>query len=392
MDRPIALDLLLTAGALVGHFSLAIWLFNRLHASAWPRKAIKWLEKVLLLGAAAMLVWLIAGWLGHVGSGWLLAGYSAACWAAALAVVPLWLVPKLGERMPAALASNDTNYVEISERLGFDPVHGTTAQWLARVPGNEIFHLAVQQKSLELGRLPAELDGLSIAHLSDLHITGHLGREFYDVVVAEANALAPDFVVITGDILDNDACRPWIVPVLGQLKARQGKYFILGNHEMGLGDVPALRAALVEAGFVDLGSRCERVAVRGTELLLAGNERPWFGTLPVLPARSNSEFRFQISEFRILLAHTPDQLPWAKANGFDLMLAGHNHGGQIRLPYLGALISPSRYGFRYAGGLYQEEPTLLHVSRGISGVQTIRLNCPPELALLILRTAKRSEQ
>jgi hypothetical protein len=67
------------------------------------------------------------------------------------------------------------------------------------------------------------------------------------------------------------------------------------------------------------------------------------------------------------------------------MLAGHNHGGQIRLPWLGALISPSWYGWRYAGGLYHEPPTLLHVSRGIAAKHPIRLNCPPELALLILR-------
>ena len=68
------------------------------------------------------------------------------------------------------------------------------------------------------------------------------------------------------------------------------------------------------------------------------------------------------------------------------MLAGHNHGGQIRLPYLGALITPSRYGFRYAGGVYFEPPTLLHVSRGLAGTHPIRLNCPPELALLVLQS------
>ena len=88
--------------------------------------------------------------------------------------------------------------------------------------------------------------------------------------------------------------------------------------------------------------------------------------------------------FRILLSHSPDQLPWAQASGFDLMLAGHNHGGQIRLPYFGALIAPSWYGCRYAGGLYCEPPTLLHVSRGLCGIHPIRLNCPPELALLTL--------
>jgi predicted MPP superfamily phosphohydrolase len=72
------------------------------------------------------------------------------------------------------------------------------------------------------------------------------------------------------------------------------------------------------------------------------------------------------------------------------MLAGHNHGGQIRLPYLGALISPSHYGWRYAGGLYHEPPTLLHVSRGVAGDHCLRLNCPPELALLTLTSHQPS--
>ncbi|MBC7856123.1 MAG: hypothetical protein IAF94_22055 [Pirellulaceae bacterium] len=92
----------------------------------------------------------------------------------------------------------------------------------------------------------------------------------------------------------------------------------------------------------------------------------------------------------MLLSHSPDQLPWARANNFDLMLAGHTHGGQIRLPLIGALISPSKFGFRYAGGLYFEEPTLLHVSRGLCGDHPIRLNCPPELPLLKLVRGDRS--
>ena len=90
------------------------------------------------------------------------------------------------------------------------------------------------------------------------------------------------------------------------------------------------------------------------------------------------------SAFRILLSHSPDQLPFAQAHSCDLMLAGHTHGGQIRLPWLGALISPSWYGWRYAGGTYHVPPTLMHVSRGLSGKQPIRLNCPPEIALLVL--------
>jgi predicted MPP superfamily phosphohydrolase len=84
------------------------------------------------------------------------------------------------------------------------------------------------------------------------------------------------------------------------------------------------------------------------------------------------------------LAHTPDQIEWARVHDFDLMLAGHTHGGQIQLPGFGAVLSPSRYGVEYAEGTFYEHPTLMHVSRGISGTRQLRLNCPPELTKLIL--------
>lgn len=373
------LEATLAIAAFLGHFSIAVWLFNRLHAVPLPRRAIKISEKALLLTAALVvvaiaIVWLNTGYLPIQNR--LVLGYTSLCWLAAAAAVPMWLLPKLLERSPAALQANDTHVVDVTARLGFAPLHGAEFRLWSRFPGNQMLQVAVQEKTLHLPQLPHELDGLRIAHLSDLHMTGHLGREYYDVVVDESNALAPDLVVITGDILEKAACLSWIERTLGRLQAKHGKFFILGNHEMRLPDVAPLRAALTTCGFIDLGSRCETLAIDGTNILLAGTELPWFGTAPTPPARD--------SALRILLSHSPDQLPFARANAFDLMLAGHNHGGQIRLPYLGALIVPSWYGFRYAGGLYFEPPTLLHVSRGLGGIHPIRLNCPPELALLIL--------
>jgi len=381
------LEWLLVATAFLGHFSLAVWLYNRLHAVAWPRVVIKTLDKSLVLAAAGVLVLFAWQWwetgeppIFH----WRWFGYAGLCWVAALIAVPCWAIPKLLERTPDLLASNDTHVLDIQKRLGFTPLHGFENRLWSRLPGNQILQVAVQEKTLRLPDLPRGLDGLRIAHLSDLHMTGRLGREFYDLVVDETNAWEPDLIAITGDILEKAACLPWISQTLGRLRARHGKFFILGNHELRLPDVGPLRAALAECGFVDLGSRCEQIFIDGQSVLLAGNELPWFGTLPILPG---SEFRIQNSEsraFRILLSHSPDQFSWAKANHFNLMLAGHNHGGQIRLPYVGALIAPSWYGTRYAGGLYLEPPTLLHVSRGLASVQPVRLNCPPELALLIL--------
>src|SRR5207237_8961353 len=107
--------------------------------------------------------------------------------------------------------------------------------------------------------------------------------------------------------------------------------------------------------------------------------------IPNLKPPSIPQSAIRNPQFSVLLSHTPDQLPFARRHDFDLMLAGHNQGGQIRLPYLGALITPSFYGSRYAGDLYFADPTLLHVSRGLAGIHPIRFNCPPEVPLLILR-------
>jgi predicted MPP superfamily phosphohydrolase len=124
-------------------------------------------------------------------------------------------------------------------------------------------------------------------------------------------------------------------------------------------------------------------ATRGSEILIAGNESPWFPPLPDLsqapPPRSAG------GPFRLLLSHSPDQIRWAQHNQFDLMLAGHTHGGQFRLPWLGPFVAPSKYGVRYASGEFYEPPTLMQVSRGLSGLQPLRLNCPPELTKVVLR-------
>jgi hypothetical protein len=89
--------------------------------------------------------------------------------------------------------------------------------------------------------------------------------------------------------------------------------------------------------------------------------------------------------FRIAVAHSPDQFGWARYYDFDLMLAGHTHGGQIRFPLIGPVFSPSHHGVRYAAGTFYQPPTLMHVSRGLSGTRPLRFNCPPELARLNLR-------
>jgi predicted MPP superfamily phosphohydrolase len=249
-----------------------------------------------------------------------------------------------------------------------------------------MFHLAVNTKTLIVPRLPAELDGLSITHLSDLHFTGKITRPFFDRVMEETMALHGDLIAITGDIQESEQCYAWLPLTLGQLRAPQGVYFVLGNHDRRMQDVGRLRQELTSLGLVDLGVQTQEFTARNQLIQLAGNELPWFGPPRELPARTS-----QPAALRILLSHSPDQIRWAGQRDFDLMLAGHTHGGHIRFPIVGPVVCPSRYGVKYAAGVFYERPTLLHVSRGISGLDPVRFNCPPELTKLVLRSGEMLE-
>jgi len=136
---------------------------------------------------------------------------------------------------------------------------------------------------------------------------------------------------------------------------------------------------MVAAGWLDVGGQTVELTWQGKKFFLAGNEWPWFGVPPQSPAADQP---------RLLLAHTPDLFPWAQREQYDLMFAGHTHGGQIRFPGVGPLISPSRFGFRYASGVFHEGPTVMHVSRGLSGEHLVRWNCRPEITKLVLRSGR----
>ena len=121
--------------------------------------------------------------------------------------------------------------VDMADRLGDNLIVGPKAKLLSYVPGNEFLQLVIEEKQIALPRLPAELDGFSIAHLSDIHSTGCLHIEFFHEVVKQTNNLRPDLVLIAGDIIDNIELLSWIPETLGNLSATLGVYFILGNHD-----------------------------------------------------------------------------------------------------------------------------------------------------------------
>jgi predicted MPP superfamily phosphohydrolase len=380
---------------LLGHVLLWVGVINRIHGFGARRRLVK---KISLLCFACMaaipIVWIV--WVvkqrGSVSEvfdwrpGSLAAGaYVVACWIALVAtLVRMILLRFVGP--PSIVRFHRIRKIAI-EAVDSSIPHGDRRpkkdhHFVAGLPGNEILSLELSEWMLDMPRLSRALDRLSIVHLSDLHFTGRIGKSYFREVVRVCNGLEPDLVAITGDLVDDPACIDWIPELLGPLAAQFGVYFVLGNHDV-LIDVDTLRRTLVGSGLIDLGGRWMEVDVRGDSVILAGNELPWIGpaaNLADCPARNADG-----GPLRIALTHTPDQLSWARTHDVDLLLAGHTHGGQIRIPSLGAIFSPTFGGVRHVSGVFDCEPTILHVSRGISARWPIRWNCPPEMAMLRLR-------
>ncbi|HMF14117.1 MAG TPA: metallophosphoesterase, partial [Gemmataceae bacterium] len=386
---PLPASVLLFAAACVGHLCLVLASHNRWYGSSLSKQvvhAIQALHALVLFAGPIALIGLVglelAGLFDEPHRLWKagLLAYLFACWSATLVGLPLATIRRLARKQPAALLSNHTRTVDVAGQLGYLPMGRGFWRHLTRLPGNDVFRVDFTQKRLGLARLPAAWDGLTILHLSDLHLNGTPDRRFFEHVMDECRAWNPDLVALSGDIVDDPEHHRWIVPVLGRLKWRIAAFAILGNHDSWY-DVSLIRRRVRRCGMHLLGNSWTRIDVLGKPLVVIGNETPWFTPGPDLSDCPDGPFR-------LCLSHTPDNIAWARARGIDLMLSGHVHGGQVRLPLVGSLVVPSRYGRKYDCGTFDEPPTVLHVSRGLSGQEPLRINCRPEVTKLVLEPSR----
>ncbi len=377
---------LLILVTLLGHVSIWVSLVNRIHATSVHNRACK---LVMLAGAVCMLLipaWYVwrypvyampfaerEAWTAPWRFGVL---YGVACWTMAALAILRWSRRHLFSRPPEVLRSHRSQLFEILRSPQSPTPEDHDHHFLARLPGNEILHLDIAERGLGVERLAAELDRLSIVHISDLHFTGRVGKAYFEEVARMCNELEPDLVAITGDLIDNPECIGWIPDTLGRLRARYGVYFVFGNHDLRC-EPSLLKQTMGDCGLIYLGGSWREVEVRGRPIILAGNELPW-----ISPAAELGEA--PCGPLRIALSHSPDQIEWARSHDVDLLLAGHLHGGQIRLPLIGPILAPSHRGVNYSSGVFLDPPTIMHVSRGISGEVPIRMNCPPEVTKLVL--------
>jgi predicted MPP superfamily phosphohydrolase len=386
---PIAC-VILAFGA-IGHVVLWVAIVNRVHAVGIPRCWIDLITVISGIMLAALPPLIAAVLLGFVPAD---AGplstfasrivwtYLTLCTAVLLVAVIQRLSWSRNPERRGALLDAETSVVRFPDAASL--LSPGIPSWFGLLPRNEVLKICIEKRTIALPRLTPSHEPPRIAHITDLHMCGRITRGYFERVVEETNALNPDIIAITGDIVETELCIGWIPETLGRLKAASGVYYVLGNHDRHV-DIKSLHAALADAGLVHLGGSCECVTVRGVPIVLGGNELPWFepaSNFDGVAPRDESGL-----PLRILLSHSPDEFEWAQANDVDLMLAGHLHGGQVRLPLFGAIFSPSRYGVRYTLGVFTAGKTVMHVSRGTGSLTPLRYNCPPEIALLTLTSS-----
>ena len=247
-------------------------------------------------------------------------------------------------------------------------------------------------------RLPKSFDGLRIVHLSDLH--GKLHGKGNRELIGRIHKEKPDIIVMTGDMADNGKFAvPRTLNLCRRLRKRYPVYYVVGNHEQTLEDniLGGLLRELKDEGVVVLENEwCE--IVRGDEVIrLYGLVTPMvyykdplgeYQRDAYFSAEDTREMLGEINNdfFNILLAHNPLYFPSYRDWGADLTLSGHVHGGIIRLPILGGLLSPELKFFpKYDGGVFTEMEKHLVVSRGLGNRFLVRVNDPAELVVVELK-------
>ncbi len=270
---------------------------------------------------------------------------------------------------------------------------------------NAVGDLRVREYTVPIVGLPDGLDGIRIAHFSDPHLGPRVPGSFIRSAVDRTLALKPDLVALTGDYVHAgtyqiDAVAELLAPLADPRNVPSGAVGVLGNHDW-YADPGQMTAAMGRIGVRMIDNW--RIALDGTSRRLV--DRPGAMTPDalciaglgdlysdrVLPSRAFGGVPVDMP--RLVLAHNPDTCeqpaiasPFGvEAPRIDLMLSGHTHGGQIKVPGFGTPVVPSKFGEKYAGGLVQGPTCLVLISRGVGlSILPVRVGVPPEIGLITL--------
>ena len=241
-------------------------------------------------------------------------------------------------------------------------------------------------------KLPTAFDGYRIAHISDLH-NAEMGDDNEKLLEMLENA-EPDIIAITGDMIDSRNTDIQIALRFAEKAVKIAPcYYVTGNHEARMSGYDELKNGLVELGVAVLEDERAELEVSGEVIAVIGVNDPsfqtdyLFGDAETVIESKLQELICQEDTYAVLLSHRPELFEAYVGSNIDLVLSGHAHGGQFRLPIIGGVVAPNQGLFpKYDGGLYTEADTNMIVSRGIgNSIIPFRFNNRPEVILIELR-------
>jgi predicted MPP superfamily phosphohydrolase len=247
--------------------------------------------------------------------------------------------------------------------------------------------LTVGQHTVKLGS-KSNSPPLKILQLSDLHASHVVSLDFIGEAVRMGLELQPDLVCLTGDFITRGyKALDGYAEVLTPLANKAPTFACLGNHDGGIwaarrrgyATTNRVREVLAKAGVTLLHNSARTVRVCGRDLRLVGLGDIWAGEMQPMIAFAGSD----PSATTVVLSHNPDTKDYMKVYPWNLLLSGHTHGGQVKLPFIGAPVSSVR-DKRFLEGLHEWEGRWIHVTRGVGNLYGVRFNCPPEVSLITL--------
>ena len=254
--------------------------------------------------------------------------------------------------------------------------------------------LMVSEISISSDRLPASFSGFRIAHVSDLH-NSEFGEE-NATLLQMLSECQPDIIVITGDLIDAQHTDIKVAISFTQESVKIAPtYYVTGNHEASSSEYDTLKTGLKDAGVTVLEDEIVYLERNGEAIALLGLDDPnftikgdMFGEVPAMVSTKLKKMLEQDNGYTVLLSHRPELFETYVTCGVDLVLSGHAHGGQFRLPFIGGLIAPDQGLLpRYDAGLFTDGNANMIVSRGLgNSIIPIRFNNRPEIVLIELHS------
>jgi predicted MPP superfamily phosphohydrolase len=244
--------------------------------------------------------------------------------------------------------------------------------------------LSIEHITIPIPNLQPALEGFKIVQMSDIHLYPFTKLELVQRAVQVSNSLKPDITVLTGDyVWRNLSAINDLTPALAELDAKYGVFATMGNHDYWL-NVEVIKDSFKSVGLPVLENQGVTFNVGGAHLHLAGLDDGWSGNPDLNAAMQGAPEGAPV----VLLMHEPDLADiYSQDPRISLQLSGHTHGGQIRIPGIGALVHP-HLGRKYDFGLYNVNGMWLYTNRGIGCIsEPIRLNCPPEISEFTLARA-----